>query len=49
VIIISAYSCIVYHFYEVESLKLQTMEFFMQTLENPIFDEVKDNNSALSQ
>jgi len=31
------------------ALKLQTMKFFMQTLENAIIDEFKGNNSALSQ
>ena len=31
------------------TLKLQTMKFFMQTLEQAIFDEFKGNNSALSQ
>jgi len=31
------------------ALKLQRMKFFMQTLENAIFDEFKGNNSALSQ
>jgi len=39
VIIISACSGTVYHFYEVNlvALKLQTMKFFVQTLENAIF------------
>jgi len=31
------------------SLQVQTMEFFIQTLEHAIFDEFKGNNSALSQ
>jgi len=31
------------------ALKLQTITFFMQTLENAIVDESKGNNSALSQ
>jgi len=29
--------------------KIQTMTFFMQTLENHIFEEFKGNNCALSQ
>jgi len=31
------------------TLKLQTVMFFVQTLENAIYDEFKGNNSALSQ
>ena len=31
------------------ALKLQTMKFFIQTLEHPNFDEFKGNNSVLSQ
>jgi len=31
------------------TLKLQTVKFFMQTLENAIFDEFNGNNSALGQ
>jgi len=31
------------------ALKLQTVKFFLQTLEHAIFDEFKGNNSALSQ
>ena len=31
------------------ALKLQTMKFFLQTVDNAIFDEFKGNNSALSQ
>jgi len=31
------------------TLEIQTVMFFLQTLDNAIFDEFKGNNSALSQ